>query len=94
MTAPTPEQRAQTRRGGAVAGARMMDARGTAAKRAAEALSDLNAFYAIIAICEGGCFHAVSNSAVQRIITICKMESGKRLRESDRELAKVERGDG
>ena len=63
-----------------------------AVKAAADALSDLNAFYAIIAICEGGCFHAPSNSAVQRIITICKAESGKRLRDYDREVARATDG--
>jgi hypothetical protein len=60
-----------------------------AIKAAADALGDLNAFYALIAVCEGGCFHAPSNSAVQRIITICKTESGKRLRDYDREVAKA-----
>ena len=52
-------------------------------RKAADALMDLNAFYAIIAICEGGCFRAASDAAVQRIIKICRKESGKRLWEFD-----------
>lgn len=58
-------------------------------RKAADALMDLNAFYAIIAICEGGCFHAMSNTAVQRIIKICKKEAGYRLWEFDRANAAV-----
>lgn len=60
-------------------------------KLAAEALGDLTAFYAIVAICEGGCFHAASNTAVQRIITICISEAGRRLRDYDREAARARR---
>lgn len=60
-------------------------------KTATHALMDLNAFYAIIAICEGGCFHAPSRAATQRIINICRAESSKRLRDHDRAMAAIGR---
>lgn len=54
-----------------------------AIKAAAVAMSDLNVFYAIIAILEGGTIHAKSHNAANRIIGICHSESSKRLAEYD-----------
>lgn len=45
--------------------------------------TNLNIFYAIIAICEGGCFYN-EPPAVQRIIAICKAESDRQLKKMDR----------
>lgn len=50
---------------------------------AAKARCDLNIFYGVIAILEGGTISADSNSGAQRIITICKSESAKCLRRMD-----------
>ena len=58
---------------------------------AGQALMDLNAFHAIVGICEGGCFHASSNTAVQRIIKICQSESQKRLKDHDAALSAMGR---
>lgn len=59
---------------------------------AAQAMSDLNIFYAIIAICEGGTLRAPSsNAAAQRIIKICKSEASKRLWDYDRNIAEITR---
>lgn len=61
-------------------------------KEAAEAHSDLNTFYVVISIMEGGHLHSPSYAAAQRIIKICRAEAGKRLREYDRAVAKASKG--
>lgn len=55
-----------------------------AIKDAANALADLHIFHAIIAILEGGTIHTASHRGADRIISICKSETAKRLREYDR----------
>lgn len=57
-----------------------------AAKNAASAMSDLNVFYAIIAICESGTLSADSCSAESRLVKFCKAETKKCLRRYDRQL--------
>ena len=61
------------------------------AREAAECLTDLTVFHAVIQIMEGGCLRARSEAAASRIIQICKAEAGKRLRDYDRAMAKVGR---
>jgi hypothetical protein len=56
---------------------------------AAEALSDLNTFYVVISIMEGGHLHSPSYAGAERIIKICQSESEKRLREYDRAVARA-----
>ncbi len=58
---------------------------------AAEALSDLNGFHAIIAICEGGIFRTPSYEVTSRIIKICMAEAQRRLRDYDRHTAAAKR---
>jgi hypothetical protein len=50
---------------------------------AAKARSDLNIFYGVISILEGGTISADSNAAAQRIIDLCKNASAKCLRRMD-----------
>lgn len=54
---------------------------------AAEALSDLNTFAIVVTILEGGHVHSPSYAGAERIIKICRAETGKRLREYDRAIA-------
>ncbi len=56
---------------------------------ASAALSDLNTFYVVISILEGGHVHSNSDRAAQRIITICHSESQKRLKNYDRAVEKL-----
>jgi hypothetical protein len=58
-------------------------------KEASQAHCDLNIFYAVIAILEGGTLSAERHDAVRRIITICKSESAKCLTKFDRTTAKI-----
>ncbi len=59
---------------------------------AAEASSDLNVFYIVISIMEGGHLHAPSYKAAERIIKICRAEGEKRLRDYDRHKVKAQPG--
>lgn len=61
----------------------------TAAKDACRAHTDLNVFYSIIAILEGGTIGADSFRDGERIITICKSASAKCLKRYDAALAKI-----
>ena len=56
-------------------------------KAASVAHCDLNIFYAVIAILEGGTISSDSDKDAQRIIEICRSASQKALRKYDRELA-------
>lgn len=56
---------------------------------AGQAHSDLNIFYAAIALMENGLLHAPSHRGAERIIRICKCESAKRLAEYDRHVARA-----
>lgn len=51
---------------------------------AAEAMSDLNTFYVVVSAMENGHLHSNSYQAASRIITICKTEAQKRLKDYDR----------
>jgi hypothetical protein len=63
-----------------------------AIKEAAQAHTDLNIFHAVIGILEGGVLYTRgSRAAAERIIDICKSEAGKRLRDYDTNVARVER---
>lgn len=58
---------------------------GKKTKAAAEALSDLNMAYAIIALCENSLFRTDAGHQLQRdVIAACKEHTGKMLREYDR----------
>lgn len=56
-------------------------------KDAAVALSDLNIFYAVIALMDGGLIHAPSHASAARIIKICKEEGRRCLGRFDRARA-------
>ena len=56
---------------------------------ASNALSDLNLFYSIIALCENGLLRAPSQGAALRIIKIVKAEVGKRFKDYDRASANI-----
>jgi hypothetical protein len=58
---------------------------------AAEARCDLNIFYGVIAILEGGTVSARSYTDTQRIITICKSAAQKCLRRHDDAVADATR---
>ena len=58
-------------------------------EEAAQALSDLNTFAIVISTMENGHLHSPSYRAAERIITICKAEMDKRLRDYDRARAKA-----
>lgn len=60
---------------------------------AAKARCDLNGFYAIIALCEGGLFSGNCNRATGDIVLRCKREAGKALRRYDRHCAIAAQGD-
>jgi hypothetical protein len=60
---------------------------GEAAKAAARAHTDLNIFYGIIQLLEGGLISSSSYPCADRIISICKKEGAKCLRRYDRALA-------
>lgn len=61
-----------------------------AAKAAAHAHTDLNTFAAVVSLLEGGhLYRSSSYGAAERIITICKKEQDKALREYDRHIAAV-----
>lgn len=59
------------------------------AKAACRAHTDLNIFYGIIALLEGGLIHQESYGAADRIIAICKSESQKCLVRYDRSIAAI-----
>lgn len=50
---------------------------------AADALKDLNMFYAIIALCEGGLISSDYNAETQRIIGLCGLASARALETFD-----------
>lgn len=58
-------------------------------EEAAKALCDLNGFYAIIAICEGGFFTGNCCRATSDIVKRCPAEAGKALRRYDRLCAAI-----
>lgn len=59
-------------------------------KEAAVALSDLNIFYAVIALMDGGFVHAPSYAAAARIIKLCQSEAGRCLKRYDHAKACAE----
>ena len=59
-------------------------------KDAAEAHSDLNTLYAIIALCEGGLFSSQSYAVETRIREACLKASGRCLDRYDRAVAAAE----
>jgi len=61
-----------------------------AAKAAAEALKDLNMFYAIIALCEHSLFSADSHRGEAEIIRICKRHSAACLDRYDSAMKKLQ----
>lgn len=61
------------------------------AKDAAEARSDLNIFYGVIALLEGGTVSARSNPHDFKIIDRCRKASEQCLRRYDRAMAALER---
>jgi hypothetical protein len=67
----------------------MSEQRAKTIRLAGQAVSDLNIFYGVVALLEGGTIHAPSHKAANRIIKICKAESAKRLAEYDRLVAKA-----
>ena len=58
-------------------------------EEAAQALSDLNTFAIVISTMKNGHLQPPSDRAAKRIITICKAEMDKRLRDYDRARAKA-----
>ena len=56
---------------------------------ASQAHCDLNILYGVIALLEGGTMSAKTYKSVQRIISICKIESGRCLTRYDRATAKI-----
>ena len=59
-------------------------------KDGARALSDLNTFAAVVTVLEGGhIMCSASQPAVKRIVTICKREQQKLLREYDAARARA-----
>lgn len=61
-----------------------------AARKVAEAHSDLNTFASVVTILEGGhIYMAKSHAAVSQIIKICKAEQGRRLIDYDAAMARV-----
>lgn len=61
---------------------------------AAAALSDLNIFYGVIALLEGGTIHSPSYRAQERIIRICKDEGQRRIADYDRHVARAAQRSG
>lgn len=59
-------------------------------KEAAVALSDLNIFYAVIALMDGGLVHAPSHAAAARIIKLCQSEAVRCLNRYDHAKACAE----
>lgn len=62
---------------------------GKAIEAAAEAISDLNTFAIVVSTLENGHLHSPSYKAAERIISICKAEQQKRLRDYDRAIEKA-----
>lgn len=60
---------------------------------AAKAHTDLNVFYAVIAIMEGGLLSSDSYGDAHRIVTICKSAGGKALARFDKARARAQ-GEG
>lgn len=56
---------------------------------AAKARSDLNMFYAVMALAEGSLFSTPYHAAESQIVKICKRESAKCLVRMDRAIAKA-----
>ena len=56
-------------------------------KAAARAHTDLNIFYGIIALLEGGLISSAGDRAAQRIIEICKRQGAKSLALYDKAIA-------
>jgi hypothetical protein len=64
-------------------------------KQATEAHTDLNVFYGVISLMEGGLLGPDSYEDAERIIAICKSTSQKCLRRYDKAVAALDdRGDG
>jgi hypothetical protein len=61
------------------------------AKAAAKAHTDLNVFYGVIALMEGGLMSADSQSDVQRLIASCQRASAKCLARYDAALLRLSR---
>jgi hypothetical protein len=59
-------------------------------KEAANALSDLNIFYAVIALMDGGLVHSPSHAAAARIVKLCRSEGGRCLKRYDHAKACAE----
>lgn len=60
-------------------------------KDAADAMSDLNMFTAIMALCESSLFSSDSYPGEARIVTTCKVETAKCLTRYDRAMAAATR---
>lgn len=60
------------------------------AEEAAKARCDLNIFYAVIAILEGGTLSSDTHADASAIIQRCKTASQKALRRYDRHLGEIE----
>ena len=59
-------------------------------RKATDEMADLNAFYAIIAICENRCFHTPqANRTAMRIVDICKRSAQTRLENYDRAMLRA-----
>lgn len=61
-----------------------------AMERALKAHSDINLLYGVIALLEGGTISTESDSAAQRIMKICQMQSAKRLRDYDHAMEQMQ----
>lgn len=59
-------------------------------KEAAVALSDINIFYAVIALMDGGLVHAPSHATAARIVKLCRSEGGRCLKRYDHAKACAE----
>lgn len=59
-------------------------------RETAKAMSDLNMFYAIIALCESSLISSQYNPACQQIIKICKAQAQRCLRKYDAGSAKLD----
>ena len=64
------------------------------AKEAAKALSDLNMFYAIIALCDGSLISSEYQPALTKIIEICRNQAGLCLVVYDRNLSAIATDEG